>query len=77
MDNTNNLSIGVSKALHMARLVVVFTSFNAIILPLEESGEVEQRNCHVCTFSVSPGGDVVVVHKAALHKAYHYQTSSR
>ena len=33
----------------MPRFIMVFTSFDAVILPLENSGEVEQRDRHVCT----------------------------
>ena len=43
---TDNL---ITENLHVSRLMMVFTSFDAIILPLEKSGEVEQRDHHVCT----------------------------
>ena len=49
VDKTDSLPIGITANLHMPRLIMVFTSFDAVILPLEKSGEVEQRDCHVCT----------------------------
>ena len=49
VDKTDNLPIGISETLHMPRLVMFFTSFDAFILPLEKSGEGEQRDRHVCT----------------------------
>ena len=49
VDKTDNLPIGITETLHMPRLIMVFTSFDAFILPLEKSGEVEQRDRHVCT----------------------------
>ena len=69
---------GVDKTeiLQMPRLIMFFTSFDAFILPLEKSSEVEKRDRHVCTGVPSAGGDVyhsrrdqrkAVVHKAASH----------
>ena len=49
VDKNDNLPIGITDTLHMPRLIMVFTSFEAFILPLEKSGEVEQRDRHVCT----------------------------
>ncbi|CAL8255868.1 unnamed protein product [Arctogadus glacialis] len=49
VDKTVNLPIGITETLHMPRLIMVFTSFDAVILPLEKSSEVEQRDRHVCT----------------------------
>ena len=49
VDKTDNLPIGITENLHMPRLIMVFTSFNDVILPVEKSGEVEQRDCHACT----------------------------
>ena len=49
VDTTDNHPIGITENLHMPRLIIVFTSFDAVILPLEKSGEVEQRDSHVCT----------------------------
>ena len=48
VDKTDNLPIGINKTLHMPRLIVVFTSFYAFILALKKSGEVEQRDRHLC-----------------------------
>ena len=42
----------ITENLHMPRLIMVFTSFDAVILPVEKSGEVEQRDRHVCTREV-------------------------
>ena len=39
----------ITENLHMPRLIVVFTSFYAFIVALKKSGEVEQRDRHVCT----------------------------
>ena len=47
VDKTDNLPIGISETLHMPRLIVVFTSFYAFIA-LKKSGEVEQRDRHLC-----------------------------
>ena len=47
VEKTDNLHIGLTETLHVPRFIVVFTSFDAFILPLEKSGEVEQRD--VCT----------------------------
>ena len=58
VDMTNNLPIGMTETLHMPRLVMTFTSFDAFILPLEKSSEVEQKDRHVCTGVPSEGGDV-------------------
>ena len=72
-DKTNNLPIGITETLHMPRLIMVFTSSDAVILPLEKSGEVEQRS--PCLYQ--SGGDVyhsrreqqrALVHKAASDK---------
>jgi hypothetical protein len=49
VDKTDNLPIGITENLHMPRLIMVFTSFNDVILPVEKSGEVEQRDHHVST----------------------------
>ena len=49
VDKTDNLPISTTDNLHMPRLMMVFTSFDAVILPLEKNGEVEQRDRHVCT----------------------------
>ena len=49
VDKTDNLPIGITETVHMPRLIMVFTSFDAVILPLEKGGEVEQRDRHVCT----------------------------
>ena len=49
VDKTDNLPIDITENLHMPRLIMVFTSFVAVILPLEKSGEGEQRDRHVCT----------------------------
>ena len=49
VDKTDNLPIGITETLHKHRFIMVFTSFDAFILPLEKSGEVEQRDRHVCT----------------------------
>ena len=46
VDKTDNLPISITENLHMPRLIMFFTS---VILPLEKSGEVEQRDRHVCT----------------------------
>ena len=46
VDQTDNLPIGITETLHMPLLIMVFTSFDAFILPLEKS---EQRTRHVCT----------------------------
>ena len=54
VDKTENLPIGITENLHMPRFIMVFTSFNSVILPLEKSGEVEQRDHHVCTRVVVP-----------------------
>ena len=48
VDQTDNLPIGITKTLHMPRLIVVFNSFYAFILALKKSGEVEQRDRHLC-----------------------------
>ena len=48
VDKTDNLPIGITENIHMPRHIMVFTSFYAVILPLEKSGEVEQRDRHVC-----------------------------
>ena len=58
VDKTDNLPIGITENLHLPRLIMVFTSFDAFILPLEKSGEGEQRDRHVCTGVPSAGGDV-------------------
>ena len=77
LDKTDNLPIGITETLHMPRLKMAFTSFDAFILPSEKSGKVEQRDRHVCTGVPSAGGDVyhsrreqrrAVVHKVASHK---------
>ena len=52
-DKTVNLPIGITENRHMPRLIIVFTSFDAVILPLEKCGEVEQRDRHVCTRAAS------------------------
>ena len=49
VDKSDNLTIGITETRHMPRLMMVFTSFDAVILHLENSGEVEQRDRHVCT----------------------------
>ena len=49
VDKTDNLPIGITETLQIPRLIMVFTSFEAFILPLEKSGEVEQRDREVCT----------------------------
>ena len=49
LDKADNLPIGITQTRHMPRLIMVFTSFDAVILPMEKSGEVEQRDRHVCT----------------------------
>ena len=49
VDKAYNLPIGITENLHMPRLVMIFTSFDAVILPLEKSSQVEQRDRHVCT----------------------------
>jgi hypothetical protein len=49
VDKTDNLPIVITENLHMARFIMVITSLDAVILPLEKSGEVEQRDRHVCT----------------------------
>ena len=36
VDKTDNLPIGITETLHMPRLIMVFTSFDAFILPLEK-----------------------------------------
>ena len=41
-----NLPIGITETLHMPRFIMVFTSFDAFIIPLEKSREVEQRDRH-------------------------------
>ena len=63
LDKTDNLPIGITETLHVPRFMMVFTSFDAVILPLEKRGEVEQRDRHVCT-------RVVVTHiiLVALHE---------
>ena len=43
VDKTDNLPIGITETLHVPRLIMVFTSFDAVILPLEKNGKVEQR----------------------------------
>ena len=48
VDKTDNLPICITETLHMPRLIVVFTSFYAFILALKKSGEVEQRDRHLC-----------------------------
>ena len=58
VDKTDNLPIGITETLHMPRLIVLFISFYAFILALKNSGEVEQRDRHVCTGVPSVGGDV-------------------
>ena len=40
VDKTDKLTIGIIENLHMPRLIMVFTSFDTVILPLEKSGEV-------------------------------------
>ena len=35
VDKTDNLPIGITKTLHMPKFIMVFTSFDAFILPLE------------------------------------------
>ena len=37
VDKTDNLSIGITETLHMPQLIMVFTSFDAFILPLEKT----------------------------------------
>ena len=49
VDKTDNLPIGITETRHMPQLIMFFSSFDAVILPLEKSGEVEQRDRHVCT----------------------------
>ena len=49
VDKTDNLPICITENLHMPRLIMVFTSLDAVILPLKKSGKVEQRDRHVCT----------------------------
>ena len=63
VDKADNLPIAITLKLHMPRFIMVFTSFDAVILPLEKSSEVEQRDPHVCT-------RVVVTHiiLVALHE---------
>ena len=52
---------------------MVFTSFDAVILPLEKRGEVEQRDRHVCTrvvvtlYHSRRQQRRAVVHKVASH----------
>ena len=36
VDKTDNLPIGITENLHMPRRIMVFTSFDAVILPLEK-----------------------------------------
>jgi hypothetical protein len=36
VDKNDNLSIGITETLHMTQLIMVFTSFDAFILPLEK-----------------------------------------
>ena len=58
VDKTDNLPIGITEALHMPRFIMVFSPFDAFILPLVKSGEVVQRDHHVCTAVPNAGGDV-------------------
>ena len=37
VDMTDNLPIGITEPLHMPQLIMVFTSFDAFILPLEKN----------------------------------------
>ena len=37
VDQTDNLPISITETLHMPRLIMVFTSFDAFILPLEKN----------------------------------------
>ena len=55
VDKTDNLPIGITETLYMPQLIMVFTSFDAFIFLLEKSGEVEQRDRHVCTGVPSAG----------------------
>jgi hypothetical protein len=48
VDKTDNLSICITENRHMPRLIMVFNTFDAVILPLEKGSEVEQRDRHVC-----------------------------
>ena len=48
-DKTDNLPIGITENRHMSRLIRVFPSFDYFFLPLKKSGEVEQRDLHICT----------------------------
>ena len=49
VDKTDNLPIGITETiLHMPQLIIVFTSFYGFILALKKSGEVEQRDRHLC-----------------------------
>ena len=79
VDEIDNPPIGITENLHMPRLIMFFTSFDAVILPFEKCSEVEQSDRHVCTMDIGlyqGGGDVdqsrreprrAVVHKAASH----------
>jgi hypothetical protein len=49
VDKTDNLPIGITETLHMPRLIIVFTSFDALSSPWKKSSEMEQRDRHVCT----------------------------
>ena len=37
VDKTDNLPIGISETLHMAQIIMFFTSFDVFILPLEKN----------------------------------------
>ena len=43
---TDNRPIGITETIHMPRLIMVFTSFDAFILTLEKSCEMEQHYCN-------------------------------
>ena len=73
VEKTDNLPIGITETLHVPRFMMVFTSFDAFILPLEK--RVEQRDRHVCTGVPSAGGDVYHSRQAQRRAVVHNSAS--
>ena len=77
VEKTDILPIGLTETLHMPRLIVVFTSFDAFILPMEKAVKwgreiaisVPSSKCGCCdVYHMRREQRRAVVHKAASHK---------
>ena len=77
VEKTDNLPIGITETLHVPRFMMVFTSFDAFILPLETAVKwgreiaisAPNSKCGCCdVYHMRREQRRAVVHKAASHK---------